>query len=164
MTNGRCDRCGAVNIPGSQFCGGCGSAINLNTPNLQTPQIYPNMQPAPAYPQYYQPAPMMAPKRKGHSVLIAIVAVILVVALIGAVSLIGNAQNGSSASVKTGDYILYNLSGTAGGITVNGSCKMTFTQVTSSAMTVEYQVTIGSNPTQTTYQHTPYLLSFYDHA
>ena len=90
-------------------------------------------------------------------VVTVIVVVIIVVAMVAAVALIGAGNNGSSnLPVKTGDYVLYSVSATTSGTTMTGTYNMTFTQVAGTAVTVEYQVALGSNPVQTTYEHFTY--------
>lgn len=134
-------------MEGSQFCGNCGTPLPIQTNN--PPAI-------PGYPPV-QPGPIILPRRKNHMVVTVIVVVIIVVAMVAAVALIGAGNNGSSnLPVKTGDYILYSVSATASGTTMTGTYNMTFTQVAGTAVTVEYQVALGSNPVQTTYEHFTY--------
>ena len=118
----QCSNCGTNNLDGNRFCANCGQQLAQ---------------------QVVMPAPMVAVPVKRNNTVAIIVTIVLAIAIIGAAGFVALITVKQAASVSDGDYVIYRVSGTAGGTPISGTLQMTFIAVTSTSETLETTTTIN---------------------
>jgi hypothetical protein len=97
------------------------------------------------------PAPYgVAPPKSNRNMIIAVVAVVVVIAIVLAAILLMTGQ-GAGAPVKNGDFLNYDMSAEYMGMSIDGTFKMEFRNVTSSSCNMILTFTMmGTTQTQDT--------------
>ncbi len=151
----QCPKCGTDGPDDNKYCVKCGSL--LASPSVQNvqpnegvgniPGEVPPINGTTAQPVATSvPAPSSA--RRGHKKLAMMLAVVIVAVVVVAGVLIVIAQPSSNGNeISNGDYLLYDTTTISNGQKTYGTVNMTFSNVTSTSMDVDYITTVNGQTT-----------------